>query len=66
MVTVEQVVPDLREDQLLTSREAAQLLKVSVETLRAMPIPYLTIGAGQKRRYLRQHLLDWCKGRTTP
>jgi hypothetical protein len=68
MQTVEQVGPDLREDQLLTSREAAQLLRVSVETLRAMPVPYLTVGAGQKRprrRYVRQDILDWCRRRAT-
>ena len=45
-----------------------QLLRVSVETLRAMPVPYLTIGVGQKRprrRYVREHVLDWCKRRAT-
>jgi hypothetical protein len=59
---------DLGDEGLLTPREAAHLLRVSVETLRVMPIPYLTIGAGQKRprrRYLRQQLLDWCKRRAT-
>jgi hypothetical protein len=69
MQPVEQAIPDLREDRLLTPREAAQLLRVSVETLRAMPVPYLTVGAGQKRprrRYVRQQVLDWCKGRTMP
>lgn len=61
---LEQVRADQTEDGLLTPREAAQLLRVSVETLRAMPVPYLTIGAGQKRprrRYVRRQLLDWCK-----
>ena len=49
---------------LLTSREAAALLRMSVETLHASPIPYLTIGAGRKRprrRYLRETLLTWAK-----
>lgn len=65
---LEQAPADVREDGLLTPREAAQLLRVSVETLRAMPVPYLTIGVGQKRprrRYVREHLLDWCKRRAT-
>ncbi len=55
---------NLGDEGLLTPQEAAQLLRVSVETLRVMPIPYITIGAGHKRprrRYLRQQLLDWCK-----
>ena len=66
---LEQTRADLTEDGLLTPREAAQLLRVSVETLRAMPVPYLTIGAGHKRprrRYVRQHVLDWCKRRAMP
>ena len=65
---LEQGLGDPREDRLLTPREAAHLLRVSVETLRAMPVPYLTIGAGQKRprrRYVREHVLDWCKRRVT-
>ena len=65
----EQTAVDLGDDGLLTPREAAQLLRVSVETLRAMPVPYLTIGAGHKRprrRYVRQHVLDWCKQRGMP
>jgi hypothetical protein len=68
-VWAERLPADLREDRLLTPREAAQLLRVSVETLRAMPVPYLTIGAGQKRprrRYVRQHVLDWCRRRAMP
>jgi hypothetical protein len=66
---VQDAPADLGEDGLLTPREAAQLLRVSVETLRAMPVPYLTIGAGQKRprrRYVRQHVLDWCRRRAMP
>lgn len=49
---------------LLTSREAAALLRVSVETLHAMPIPYVAIGAGRKRprrRYLRETLVRWAQ-----
>jgi len=64
----EQTAVDLGEDGLLTPREAAEFLHVSVETLRAMPIPYLTIGLGLKRprrRYVRQQLLDWCKEKAT-
>jgi hypothetical protein len=59
---------DLEGDGLLTPREAAQLLRVSVDTLRVMPVPYLTIGAGQKRprrRYVRQQLLNWCREQAT-
>ena len=59
---------DLEGDGLLTPREAARLLRVSVETLRVMPVPYLTIGAGQKRprrRYVRQQLLNWCREQAT-
>jgi len=59
---------ELTEDGLLTPREAAQLLRVSVDTLRVMPVPYLTIGAGQKRprrRYVRQQLLNWCREQAT-
>jgi hypothetical protein len=66
MRPLEQRLADPGEEQLLTPQEAAQLLRVSVETLRGMPVPYLTIGAGQKRprrRYVRQHVLDWCKQR---
>jgi hypothetical protein len=65
---LEQAPADVREDGLLTPREAAQLLRVSVETLRVMPVPYLTIGAGQKRprrRYVRQQLLSWCREQAT-
>ena len=65
---LEQAPADVREDGLLTPREAAQLLRVSVETLRVMPVPYLTIGAGQKRprrRYVRQQLLNWCREQAT-
>ena len=65
----EQTAVDLGDDGLLTPRETAQLLRVSVETLRAMPVPYLTIGAGQKRprrRYVREQVLDWCKRRARP
>ena len=64
----EQTAVDMGDDGLLTPRETAQLLRVSVETLRAMPVPYLTIGVGRKRprrRYVREHLLDWCKRRAT-
>ena len=49
---------------LLTSKEAAELLQVCVETLLAMPIPYVTIGSGRKRprrRYLRETLVEWAK-----
>jgi len=52
----EQPAADLGEHGLLTPREAADLLQVSVETIGAMPIPYLTIGLEQKRprrRYVR-------------
>lgn len=58
------LVPDGHE--LLTSKEAAALLRVSVDTLYAMSVPYLTIGQGRKhprRRYLRETLLAWAKQR---
>jgi hypothetical protein len=51
---------------LLTSKEAAALLRVSVDTLYGMSVPYLTIGHGRKRprrRYLRETLLQWAKQR---
>jgi len=52
------------DEPVLTSEQAAALLKVDVDTLRALPIPYLTIGHGQKRprrRYLRETVLKWAK-----
>ncbi len=55
-------MPD--ERVVLTSREAAALLHVAVETLLDMPIPYLTIGHGRKRprrRYLRETIVAWAK-----
>lgn len=48
---------------ILTTREAAALLRVDVDTLYAMPVPYFTVGKGRKhprRRYLREHILEWC------
>ncbi len=51
---------------LLDSKQAAELLQVSIETLHAMDVPYLTIGHGQKRprrRYLRETLETWAKKR---
>ena len=54
----------MSEAVLLTSQQAADLLQVSVETLHAMPVPYLTIGSGRKRprrRYLRETLARWAK-----
>jgi hypothetical protein len=52
------------DEPVLTSEQAAELLQVNVETLRGLPIPYLTIGHGQKRprrRYLRETVLAWAK-----
>lgn len=54
------------EAPVLTSEQAAALLQVDVDTLRALPIPYLTIGHGQKRprrRYLRETVMQWAKQR---
>lgn len=56
--------PGVLERVLLDSREAAALLKVSIETLHAMAVPYLTIGQGKKRprrRYLRETLEQWAR-----
>lgn len=49
---------------LLTAAEAAKLLHVDVDTLRALPIPYVTIGTGKKRphrRYRRATLERWAQ-----
>jgi len=54
------------EGPILTTEQAAELLQVNVETLRGLPIPYLTVGHGQKRprrRYLRDTVLAWAKRR---
>lgn len=52
------------QGEVLTSKQAAELLQVSVEVLHGMDVPYLTVGHGRKRprrRYLRETLLKWAK-----
>ena len=51
---------------LLTSAEAARLLRVSVDTLLKLDIPWVPIGAGRKRphrRYRPEALNEWCRRR---
>jgi len=60
------VADQVSEPVLLTPKQAAQLLHVSVPTLFALPVPYVTIGKGRKRphrRYLRESLEKWAKSR---
>ena len=55
--------------EVLTSEEAAELLKVNVATLHRMPVPFATIGTTLKRprrRYLRSSVLAWLKAQETP
>jgi len=60
------VTPTVAAPDVLTSGEAARLLRVSVDTLLELDIPWVRIGAGRKRphrRYLRQTVLEWCRRR---
>ena len=53
-------------DRVLTTAEAARLLKVSADTLLGLDVPWVPIGAGRKRprrRYLESTLLEWCRRR---
>jgi excisionase family DNA binding protein len=45
--------------EVLTSAEAAKLLRVSRRTLERLNIP--SVRLGRLRRYLRQDILDWLR-----
>jgi hypothetical protein len=56
-------------DRFLTTAEAAKLLQVSPDTLLALDVPWVPIGAGRKRprrRYLASTLLEWARRRQAP
>ena len=62
--TVTQPTPAM--DSFLTTKQAARLLKVSVDTLLELDIPWVPIGAGRKRprrRYLQSSVFEWAKRR---
>jgi len=62
--TVAPAVP--AADSFLTTEQAAKLLKVSVDTLLELDIPWVPIGAGRKRprrRYLQSSVFEWAKRR---
>lgn len=50
-------MPDAQE--VLTAKEAAELLRVSVKTLGRLHIPYAKVG--RVRRYLREDLLNYVR-----
>ena len=60
------VTPVFASADVLTTEEAARLLRVSVDTLLKLDIPWVPIGAGKKRprrRYRREAVLEWCRRR---
>ena len=60
------VTPAFPPVDVLTTEEAARLLRVSVDTLLKLDIPWVPIGAGRKRprrRYRREAVLEWCRRR---
>ena len=64
------LLPHLPEDELLTQREAANLLKVSVSYLRASSCPKLLLPSSGSQgkplvRYLRSDVLAWAVARRT-
>jgi len=62
--TVPQPTP--AADAFLTTEQAAKLLKVSVDTLLKLDVPWVPIGGGRKRprrRYLQSSLFEWAKRR---
>jgi hypothetical protein len=53
-------------DHVLTSAEAAALLRVSVDTLLTSDVPWFTVGRGRKRPrrlYLQSALIEWARRR---
>jgi len=48
-----------RGPEVLTSREAAELLRVHRRTLERLPIPSAKVG--RLRRYLREDILEWLR-----
>jgi hypothetical protein len=64
------VLPVLPADEVLTQREVAALLKVSVAYIRASACPKLLLpGSGARGkplvRYLRSDVLSWAMARRT-
>ncbi len=57
------------EPILLTSRQAAQLLGCSIDTLLCLDIPFVRLGNGKQRPhrgYRRAALEEWAKRREAP
>ena len=53
-------------DRVLTTAEAARVLKISVDTLTALDVPWIAIGSGKRRprrRYLESSIIEWCRRR---
>jgi hypothetical protein len=64
------ILPHVESDKLLTQREAASVLNVSVAYLRASTCPKLLLpGSGPRGkplvRYLRSDVLSWAIARRT-
>ena len=57
------VMPELAQDEILTSREAAEFLKISVLTLhkalKSQDLPSHKLG--RKYVFLRSEILEWLK-----
>ncbi|HKV44389.1 MAG TPA: hypothetical protein VJT32_06900 [bacterium] len=56
----------LQDDPVLTTQEAAAMLKISTRSLLDSDAPWFPAGAGAMRphrRYLRSALLDWARAR---
>ena len=56
----------LQDDPVLTTREAAAMLKISPRSLLDSDAPWFPAGGGElrpHRRYLRSALLDWARAR---
>lgn len=55
--------------EVLTPVETARFLRISIDTLRALTVPFVAIGSGRKRprrRYLRATVLEWMRRREAP
>lgn len=53
-------------DRVLTTAEAAKLLRISPDTLLDLDVPWIPIGTGKKkphRRYLQSSVFEWCRRR---
>lgn len=56
-------------ERVLTTAEAARLLKVSPDTLLGLDVPFVAIGTGRKRprrRYLESSVIEWFRRRQAP